>query len=103
MEQTTIIPPSTYLPMVVEAEQTTNIGETIIDAEIITEDTRSPFIESNTSGITLEELKRTCIVPSFKDSSLTISHQEFAENVLGAAMDYFNGEDMPHYWWGKSI
>ena len=57
MEQTTIIPPS-YLPMVVETEQTTNIGETIIDAEIITEDTRSPFIESNTSGITLEELKR---------------------------------------------
>ena len=91
MEQTTIIPPS-YLPMVVEAEQTTNIGETIIDAEIITKDTRSPFIESNTSGITLEELKRICIVPSFKDSSLTISHQEFAENVLGAAMDYFNGE-----------
>ena len=39
MEQTTIIPPS-YLPMVVETEQTTtNIGETIIDAEIITEDT----------------------------------------------------------------
>lgn len=91
MEQTTIIPPS-YLPMVVETEQTTNIGETIIDAEIITKDTRSPFIESNTSGITLEELKRICIVPSFKDSSLTISHQEFAENVLGAAMDYFNGE-----------
>ena len=91
MEQTTIIPPS-YLPMVVETEQTTNIGETIIDAEIITEDTRSPFIESNTSGITLEELKRKCIVPSFKDSSLTLSHQVFAENVLGAAMDYFNGE-----------
>ena len=91
MEQTTIIPPS-YLPMVVEAEQTTNIGKTIIDAEIITEDTRSPFIESNTSGITLEELKRKCIVPSFKDSSLTLSHQVFAENVLGAAMDYFNGE-----------
>ena len=45
MEQTTIIPPS-YLPMVVETEQTTNIGETIIDAEIITEDTRSPFIEA---------------------------------------------------------
>lgn len=50
------------------------------------------FIESNTSAITLEKLKRICIVPSFKDSSLTISHQEFAENVLGAAMDYFNGE-----------
>ena len=92
MEQTTIIPPS-YLPMVVEAEQTTNTGETIIDAEIITEEaTATPFIESNTSGITLEELKRFCIVPSFRDSSLTISHQDFAENVLGAAMDYFNSE-----------
>ena len=92
MEQTTIIPPS-YLPMVVETEQTTTIGETIIDAEIITEEApATPFIESNTSGITLEELKRKCIVPSFKDSSLTLSHQVFAENVLGAAMDYFNGE-----------
>ena len=61
--------------------------------EIQPEETPQPhFIESNTSGITLEELKRKCIVPSFKDSSLTLSHQVFAENVLGAAMDYFNGE-----------
>jgi hypothetical protein len=61
--------------------------------EIIPEEIPHPhFIESNTSGITLEELKRTCIVPSFRDNTLTISHQNFAENVLGAAMDYFNGE-----------
>ena len=67
-----------------------------VNAEVIDttadEQENSHFIESNTSAITLEKLKRICIVPSFKDSSLTISHQEFAENVLGAAMDYFNGE-----------
>lgn len=52
MEQTTIIPPS-YLPMVVEAEQTTTIGETIIDAEIITEEApATPFIEANSTPIT---------------------------------------------------
>ena len=67
-----------------------------VNAEVIDttadEQENSHFIESNTSAITLEKLRRICIVPSFKDSSLTISHQEFAENVLGAAMDYFNGE-----------
>jgi hypothetical protein len=72
------------------------ITEDIMDVsavEIIPEEIPHPhFIESNTSGITLEELKRTCIVPSFRDNTLTISHQNFAENVLGAAMDYFNGE-----------
>ena len=64
MEQTTIIPPS-YLPMVVEAsEQTTNIGETIIDAEIITEEaTATPFIEANSTPITLESLQNDCVIP----------------------------------------
>ncbi|MBR4414829.1 MAG: DUF3871 family protein, partial [Aeriscardovia sp.] len=71
MEQTTIIPP--YLPMVV-AEQTTNIGETIIDAEIITEDTRSPFIEANSIPITLESLQNDCVIPTFaKDNEVALS------------------------------
>ncbi len=50
------------------------------------------FIESNTSAITLEELRRTCIVPCFRDNLPTLSHETFAETVLGAAQDYFNGE-----------
>ena len=62
--------------MVVEAEQTTtNIGETIIDAEIITEDTRSPFIEANSIPITLESLQNDCVIPNFaKDNEAVISH-----------------------------
>lgn len=72
------------------------ITEEIMDVsavEVIPEEIPHPhFIESNTLGITLEELRRTCIVPSFRDNTLTISHPVFADAVLGAAMDYFNGE-----------
>jgi len=49
------------------------------------------FIESNTQEISLGEIADKCIVPTFSDNSLTISHQDFcmatykaAENVFGA-------------------
>ena len=49
------------------------------------------FIESNTQAITLAEIADKCIVPTFSDNTLTISHQDFcmatynaAENVFGA-------------------
>ena len=73
---TTIIPsPTSYLPMVVEASEQTNIGETIIDAEIITDDTRSPFIEANSIPITLESLQNDCVIPTFaKDNEPHIAH-----------------------------
>ena len=45
------------------------------------EDINSPdhpnFIESNTAAISLEDLATKCIVPTFGDMSLTISHQNF--------------------------
>ena len=86
MEQT-IIPPS-YLPMVVEADQTTNIGETIIDAEIITEDTRSPFIEANSTSITLESLQNDCVIPNFaKDNEAVISHSQFIGATYQAKLE----------------
>ena len=42
------------------------------DAVIVSEEQKEHpnFIESNTSGITLEELERNCIVPSFETTSL---------------------------------
>ena len=52
--------------------------EEIEDAVIVSEEEQEEhpnFIESNTSGITLEELERNCIVPSFGDNQLTISHR----------------------------
>ena len=46
----------------------------IEDAVIVSEKEQKKehpnFIESNTSGITLEELETNCIVPSFGDNSL---------------------------------
>ena len=67
----------------------------IEDAVIVSEETvgeHPHFIESNTNEITLEELKNKCIVPSFGDNTLTISHQDFIERVREAANNYFIGE-----------
>ena len=70
--------------------------ENIEDAVIVSEEEQSEhpnFIESNTSGITLEELEKNCIVPSFGDNQLTISHQTFIHRVEEAARTYFTGEN----------
>ena len=57
------------------------------------EDINSPdhpnFIESNTAAISLEDLATKCIVPTFGDMSLTISHQNFMASVCQAATDVF--------------
>ena len=69
--------------------------ENIEDAVIVSEEEQEEhpnFIESNTSGITLEELERNCIVPSFGDNQLTISHQTFIHRIEEAARSYFTGE-----------
>lgn len=65
------------------------------DAVIVSEEQKEHpnFIESNTSGITLEELERNCIVPSFGDNQLTISHQVFIHRIEEAARTYFIGEN----------
>lgn len=97
MEQTTIIPsPTTYLPMVVETEQTTNIGETIIDAEIITEEaTATPFIEANSTPITLESLQNDCVIPNFaKDNEAVISHSQFIGATYQALRDFYRSEQI---------
>ena len=52
------------------------------------------FIESNTSGITLEELTEKNVIPTFCDNSLTISHQNFIGAVTEAAGQIF-GEMTP--------
>ena len=47
------------------------------------------FIESNTAAISLEDLATKCIVPTFGDMSLTISHQNFMASVCKAAIEVF--------------
>jgi len=52
-----------------------------------------PFIEANTKEVTIDHLKRDCVVPVFsKDNELTISHAEFIESVESAVKDIYRGE-----------
>ena len=36
------------------------------------------FLEANTNAITLEELAEQCVVPTWANQELTISHQDFS-------------------------
>ena len=70
----------------------TFIEDAVIVSEKEQEKEHPNFIESNTSGITLEELETNCIVPSFGDNQLTISHQTFIHRIEEAASMFFAGE-----------
>ena len=51
------------------------------------------FIEANTREVTLQHLKKDCVVPVFsKDNELTISHVSFVESVFEAAIKVFPHE-----------
>ncbi|RYH74453.1 DUF3871 family protein [Flavobacteriaceae bacterium 144Ye] len=45
---------------------------------------QNPFIEANTTQVTMEHLKKDCIVPVFKDNEVAISHTEFVETAINA-------------------
>ena len=69
----------------------------IIEAEVIEEDwgdNHPNFIESNTQGITLEELQTKNVIPTFIDGTLTLSHQNFIGAVKSVAEKVF-GELTP--------
>lgn len=50
------------------------------------------FLEANTNAITLEELAEQCVVPTWANQELTISHQDFINTVHDAACNIFAGE-----------
>lgn len=81
--------------MLTTNEEIKTVGETLPevleDIEIIS--TSKPFIEANTIGSTLTEVKHSHIIPVFiKDNEPVISHCEFIETALGTVMDIFRGE-----------
>ena len=67
-----------------------NNNQILMD-EVITEQPHPNFIESNTQEITLGEIADKCIVPTFSDNSLTISHQDFCMATYKAAENIFGG------------
>ena len=59
------------------------------EKEVVSTSTKN-FIEANTKKVTLEHLKRDCIIPVFaKDNESTISHYEFVQKTKEIAQDLF--------------
>ena len=52
------------------------------------------FLDANTNAITLDELKTQCVVPTWANQELTISHQDFIECVHDAAETFYKGETL---------
>jgi len=52
------------------------------------------FLDANTNSITLEELRSQCVVPTWANQELTISHQDFIESVHDAAKTFYQGESV---------
>jgi len=61
-------------------------------AEVNTKQSYVSFLDANTNAITLQELSSTCVVPSWANQELTISHQDFISCVHDAAGDFYKGE-----------
>lgn len=60
--------------------------------ELILNPTSVNFLEANTNSISLEELTEQCVVPTWANQELTISHQDFISTVHDAACNVFAGE-----------
>lgn len=85
-----------------ETNLLTAIKEDAVDAVIINEDAprKTSFIEANTEEVTLEHLKKDCIIPVFsRDNEVCISHQSFIGSVHEAVRDFYKrGKDRrSHY------
>ena len=50
------------------------------------------FLDANTNHITMEELRTQCVVPTWANQELTISHQDFIDSVHDAAKSFYLGE-----------
>ena len=61
-------------------------------SELILNPTSVNFLEANTNAITLEELAEQCVVPTWANQELTISHQDFICTVHDAACNVFSGQ-----------
>lgn len=66
-----------------------------LETQVISEEeiTRSKgnFIEGNTECVTLDHLKKECIIPNYSDSESTIAHSEFIVATQEVVQDNFLG------------
>jgi hypothetical protein len=66
------------------------------DAEIIEDKplkrSHVNFLEANTNVVEMDELRNKCVVPTWANQELTISHQDFINTVIDAAQTFYHGE-----------
>ena len=68
--------------------------DAVIIEDTPTEGSSVSFLEANTNAISLDELTGTCVVPTWGNQELTISHQDFIHCVHDAAKDFYHGEQV---------
>ena len=59
------------------------------------------FLEANTNAITLEELTEQCVVPTWANQELTISHQDFITTVHDAEFQTLTCYALMQTWDGE--
>lgn len=66
-------------------------GQSIQEPSYVSTD--KPFIQANTTEVSLQEIKDNHIIPVFiKDNEPLISHADFIETTLKVALDVYSGE-----------
>ena len=65
--------------------------EEVVEQQPVTKSHVS-FLDANTNQISMDELKTQCVVPTWANQELTISHQDFIEAVHDAAKTFYQGE-----------
>lgn len=74
-----------------------HIEDNVIETEeVVTAPTPTgSFIEANTVPVTLEHLKKDCIIPVFsKDNETTISHYEFIDSMSRSAKLFYKKQEV---------
>ncbi len=69
-----------------------SVAEDVQFEDITTPTPSVNFLEANTSAISIEELTLNCVVPTWANQELTVSHQDFINTVHDAACNVFSGE-----------
>lgn len=67
-----------------------------LDAENVTGNLKPSvnFLEANTFASSVDELRESCVVPTWANQELTISHQDFIQTVHDVATTFFHGEQV---------
>ena len=76
-----------------ELIEVNNIENQVISKNDVTI-SQGNFIEANTKQVTLDHLKRECIIPVYSDNETTIAHSDFIEATQSVVKDCFFNHDI---------